>query len=75
MANVPEEFVFLNNLRMSGATNMFGATPYLQEEFGLDRQEAKDILMEWMDWTSADDDNVMIGVDESAHYDDEDEYE
>ena len=41
-------FEFLNVLRESGVTNMFGAGPYLQQEFGLDRYEARDILLEWM---------------------------
>jgi hypothetical protein len=43
-----EYFEYLNELRQSGETNMFGAGEYLQEEFGLDRREARVILMEWM---------------------------
>jgi hypothetical protein len=39
---------FLNILRDSGATNMFGATPYVIEEFGLDTSEARRILSLWM---------------------------
>ena len=39
---------FLEELRESGETNMFGAAPYLQEEFGLTKQEARAILSEWM---------------------------
>jgi hypothetical protein len=39
---------FLDNLRESGETNMFGASPYLQQEFGLDKHEARSILSEWM---------------------------
>jgi hypothetical protein len=39
---------FLDGLRESGVTNMFGAGSYLQEEFGLDRNEARQILIEWM---------------------------
>lgn len=39
---------FLDNLRESGETNMFGARPYLMEEFGLDKHEAGKILSEWM---------------------------
>lgn len=40
---------FLNELRDSGVTNMFGAAPYLQEEFPeLDRKEAREIVQEWM---------------------------
>jgi len=40
---------FLDDLRDSGETNMFGARPYLMEEFGLDKQQAGEILKEWMD--------------------------
>ena len=43
-----EYFEYLDKLRLSGKTNMFGAGAYLQEEFGLDRREARDILMTWM---------------------------
>lgn len=42
-------FEFLDSLRESGATNMFGAAPYLQEAFGLSRQEARNIFLEWID--------------------------
>ena len=41
-------FDFLVALRDSGATNMFGATPYLQDAFGLSKSEARKILAEWM---------------------------
>jgi len=41
-------FTFLNNLRDSGVTNMFGAAPYLEAEFGLELKEAKDVLVKWM---------------------------
>jgi hypothetical protein len=40
--------VFLEKLRRSGKTNMFGATPYLMVEFGLTQTEAQQILVEWM---------------------------
>lgn len=40
---------FLDDLRESGKTNMFGAAPYLEAEFDLERKEAKAVLMEWMD--------------------------
>ena len=39
---------FLSKLRTSGKTNMFGAAPYLQAEFNLDKKEAKDLLAYWM---------------------------
>ena len=41
-------FVFLLKLRDSGVVNMFGAAPYLEEEFGFDREEANDWLAKWM---------------------------
>lgn len=43
-----EYWVFLEKLRRSGKTNMFGAAPYLMVEFGLDQKEAKEILIDWM---------------------------
>jgi hypothetical protein len=46
-------YSYLNDLRDSGVTNMFGASPYLQEEFGLSRHEAKTVLMSWMKSFSA----------------------
>jgi hypothetical protein len=49
---IREEFTYLNRLRESGATNMFGAAPYLEMEFDLDRREAKQVLMAWMQWVS-----------------------
>ena len=39
---------YLDNLRDSGETNMLGAGRYLQQEFGLDKREARKILAEWM---------------------------
>jgi hypothetical protein len=39
---------FLDELRESGVTNMFGAAPYIVEEFGVTRKEAKSFLLNWM---------------------------
>ena len=39
---------FLDELRDSGVTNMFGAVPYIVEEFGFSRQEAQKFLVNWM---------------------------
>ena len=39
---------FLISLRDSGVTNMYGAAPYLEKEFGLNRKEAIEILANWM---------------------------
>lgn len=44
-----EYFDYLVELRDSGVTNMFGAAPYLQHAFNLDRYEARNILIEWME--------------------------
>lgn len=41
-------FKYLDGLRESGETNMFGAVPYLQNEFGLEKKEAREILSAWM---------------------------
>ena len=42
-------YEFLDNLRESGVTNMFGATPYLVEAFSdLPEVEAREILRSWM---------------------------
>ena len=43
-----EYFEYLEELRDSGVTNMFGAAPYLQREFNLSSKEARDILLKWM---------------------------
>lgn len=43
-----EYWIFLENLRRSGVTNMYGAVPYIQEEFNLDYETAKKVLIDWM---------------------------
>jgi hypothetical protein len=43
-----EMFEYLDTLRESGVTNMFGAAPYLEQAFDIDRREAKTVLLEWM---------------------------
>jgi hypothetical protein len=50
-------FKFLNQLRESGVTNMFGAGPFLENEFPeLNKQEANSVLGLWMQSFSEDDD-------------------
>lgn len=39
---------FLDDLRASGLVNMFGACPYIEREFKVDRKIAREILSEWM---------------------------
>lgn len=41
-------WIYLEDLRRSGATNMFGAVPYLMKEFELEEKEAVRILADWM---------------------------
>ena len=43
-------FIYLSELRESGITNMFGAGAFLEDEYPeLNKQEARDVLMKWMD--------------------------
>ena len=41
-------FMFLDAVRETGAINMLGAVPYIIEEFSCTRDEARDMLLEWM---------------------------
>ena len=44
-----EVFTFLDDLRESGVTNMFGARPYVQEAFpDLGKSESGAYLSKWM---------------------------
>lgn len=48
-----EYYEYLDQLRESGVTNMFGAVPYLQAEFpelSFDRARASQVLQLWMQW-------------------------
>lgn len=40
--------IFLDVVRSSGVTNMFGAGSYIEEHFDVNRRQARDFLMEWM---------------------------
>ena len=41
---------FLDELRESGITNMFGAAPYLAKQFpALNKAQARDVLAYWME--------------------------
>ena len=44
-----EYYVYLEELRQSGVTNMFGAGPYLQKAYGLNPREARKVLDSWME--------------------------
>lgn len=43
-----EAFNYLNDLRESGQTNMFGAPPYLVEQFDIPKSEAMRLTSLWM---------------------------
>jgi hypothetical protein len=48
-AEVTEKMlVYLDRLRDSGETNMFGARPYVARKFGLDEEAAGRVLSYWM---------------------------
>lgn len=47
--------IYLEKLRRSGETNMFGATPYLMKEFDLPYAEAVKILVLWMSTYNSED--------------------
>ena len=40
---------YLDELRDSGVTNMFGAAPYLVAAFDMSKTEARTALVEWME--------------------------
>lgn len=39
---------YLYQLRDTGTVNMMGAGPYLERDYGLTREEAKDCVLYWM---------------------------
>lgn len=44
-----EVFTYLDRLRISGITNMFGATPYVVDEFNMSSELARKYLVSWME--------------------------
>ncbi len=46
MINKEEIFEYLNLVKDSGITNMFGAGVYIEDEFGVSHNEARDLLVE-----------------------------
>lgn len=46
--NKNEIFEYLDNLRECGICNMYESGKFVREEFGLNRHEARDIVIEWM---------------------------
>jgi ferritin len=39
---------YLDMVRETGVTNMFGAAPYLAEQYDLENDEARKVLQHWM---------------------------
>lgn len=48
-----EMLEYLDGLRESGVTNMYGAGPYLEGRFNLSRQESSTVLVYWMETFSS----------------------
>jgi len=46
--NKKDVFEYLDDLRKSGVTNMYGAGEYIESEFDVDTHEARELLKEWM---------------------------
>jgi len=74
-----EYFQFLNELRESGITNMFGAARYLEDKFPeLSRQEATTELSAWMksfDKKDAEEEMPTVAAAWKRHWDDRDSAE
>ena len=45
---IDDHLTYLDDLRDSGETNMFGAGEYIECEFGVSRNDARIILKYWM---------------------------
>jgi hypothetical protein len=55
MKQYKQEFTYLYQLQASGSTNMFGASAYVEDEFGHDKQESQKIVSLWMEnWNQKD---------------------
>ena len=55
LAQITEYFEYLDQLRESGVTNMYGAGAYLIRTYGISREESHDILGSWMRTFNEDD--------------------
>lgn len=45
---IDQVFEFLDDLRESGVTNMYGAGPYVEKEFGVNSRDADGWVGRWM---------------------------
>ena len=46
---VKDVFLFLDSVRESGVTNLYGAVPYIRKEFNVGPDVARRLLTKWMD--------------------------
>jgi len=46
--DVADVYLYLDGLRESGEINMYGAGPYLQEDFGFSKADSHKVLGWWM---------------------------
>ena len=44
-----EYYQYLEELRQSGVTNMYGASPYLANAYALSERVARNIVVSWME--------------------------
>ncbi len=49
MPSTIEAYTYLDELRESGACNMFGSGSYVESNFGISKKEAKDFVLGWME--------------------------
>ncbi len=47
-ADQQKVFLYLDGLRESGKINMFGATPVIEDVFGVNKSIARELLAKWM---------------------------
>lgn len=67
-------FQYLFDLQDSGATNMFGAGPYVEREFPhLDKKEVRDVVLEWM--KNYEEIHARMGIESKASEVDEIKYD
>jgi hypothetical protein len=52
MVDKKEVFEYLDDLRDSGVTNMFGSPAYVERDFKVTRKESHQLVSEWMEMKS-----------------------
>ena len=48
LENLEEMLKYLESLRKTGIVNMYGASPYLEHDFCIDKRTAQAVLTYWM---------------------------